>query len=328
MVGFIIQRILHSILLLFLVSVISFIIIQLPPVDFIDLRLEELKQEGNPNAELIMLDLRHRYGLDQPVWMQYFRWIGGFFRGDLGVSFDQNERPVSSIIMDRLPMTLALSLATMLFIYIVAIPIGIYCATHQYSAGDNALTFIGFIGMATPSFLLALIVMFIIVMYTDMPIGGFISPEYMDSPWSFAKFMNFLSHLWIPVVILGLGGTAGLIRIMRSSLLETLGQQYITTARAKGVKEFFVIYKHALRVAINPVVTIIGISIPGIISGEGLVAMIMNLPTIGPVFVRSLQVLDMFLAGSILMITAVFVVLGNLIGDIMLAWVDPRIRFD
>jgi len=328
MFGFIIQRILHSILLLFLVSVISFVIIQLPPTDFIDLRLEELKQEGNPNAELIMLDLRHRYGLDQPVWAQYFRWAGGLLRGDLGVSFDQNERPVSTIIMDRLPMTLALSLATMLFIYIVAIPIGIFCATHQYSPGDNAFTFIGFIGMATPSFLLALIVMFFIVMYTDMPIGGFISPEYMDAPWSFAKFINFLSHLWVPVVILGLSGTAGLIRIMRSSLLETLGQQYITTARAKGVKEFFVIYKHALRVAINPVVTIIGISIPGIISGEGLVAMIMNLPTIGPVFVRSLQVLDMFLAGSILMITAVFVVLGNLIGDILLAWVDPRIRFD
>jgi len=328
MLGFIAQRILHSILLLFLVSVISFTIIQLPPTDFIDLRLEELKQEGNPNAELIMLDLRYRYGLDRSIPEQYFRWAGGLLRGDLGVSFDQNERPVSTIIMERLPMTLALSLATMLFIYLVAIPIGIYCATHQYSAGDNVFTFIGFIGMATPSFLLALIIMFLIVMYTDMPIGGFISPEYMDQPWSFAKLLNFLSHLWIPVVILGLSGTAGLIRIMRSSLLETLGQQYITTARAKGVKEFFVIYKHALRVAINPVVTIIGISIPGIISGEALVASIMNLPTVGPVFLRSLQVLDMFLAGSILMITAVFVVIGNLIGDILLAWVDPRIRFD
>jgi len=303
-------------------------IIQLPPTDFIDLRLEELKQEGNPNAELIMLDLRERYGLDRPAWFQYFRWMGGLLQGDLGVSFDQNERPVSSIIMERLPMTLVLSLATMLFIYLVAIPIGIYCATHQYSFGDNSFTFIGFIGMATPSFLLALIVMFFIVLYTDMPIGGFLSPEYMDAPWSFAKLINMLSHLWIPVVILGLSGTAGLIRIMRSSLLETLGQQYITTARAKGVKEFFVIYKHALRVAINPIITIIGISIPAIISGEALVSMIMNLPTLGPVFVRSLQVLDMFLAGSILMITSVFVVLGNLIADILLAWVDPRIRYD
>jgi len=328
MLSFIIQRILHSILLLFLVSVISFMIIQLPPTDFIDLRLEELKQEGNPNAELIMLDLRERYGLDRPAWFQYFRWMGGLLQGDLGVSFDQNERPVSSIIMERLPMTLVLSLATMLFIYLVAIPIGIYCATHQYSFGDNSFTFIGFIGMATPSFLLALIVMFFIVLYTDMPIGGFLSPEYMDAPWSFAKLINMLSHLWIPVVILGLSGTAGLIRIMRSSLLETLGQQYITTARAKGVKEFFVIYKHALRVAINPIITIIGISIPAIISGEALVSMIMNLPTLGPVFVRSLQVLDMFLAGSILMITSVFVVLGNLIADILLAWVDPRIRYD
>lgn len=328
MFGFIVQRIFHSILLLFLVSVISFIIIQLPPTDFIDLRLEELKQEGNPNAELIMLDLRYRYGLDRPVWEQYFRWAGGLVRGDLGVSFDQNERPVSTIIMERLPMTIILSIVTMLFIYLVAIPIGIYCATHQYSVGDNAFTFIGFIGMATPSFLLALIVMFLIVMYTDLPIGGFLSPQYMDAPWSIAKVINLLSHMWIPVVILGMSGTAGLIRIMRSSLLETLGQQYITTARAKGVKEFFVIYKHALRVAINPVVTIIGISIPGIISGEALVASIMNLPTVGPVFLRSLQVLDMFLAGSILMITSVFVILGNLIGDILLAWVDPRIRFD
>lgn len=325
---FIIRRILQAIPLLVIISIISFAIIKLPPTDYLDIYIQELKQQGNPNAELIVRDLRIRYGLDLPAWKQYLKWIGGILRGDFGVSFDQNERPVSSIIRERLPTTIAVSIATMILTYIIAIPIGVFCATHQYSWADHALSFVAFIGIATPSFLLALIVMFLVVMYTGQSVGGLFSPEFMDAPWSWAKFVDFLSHVWVPVVILGLSGTAGLMRIMRSNMLETMGQQYITTARAKGVKEGKVVWVHALRVAINPIVTIIGLSLPGIIAGEGLVSSILNLPTLGPVFIRSLQVLDMYLAGSILMILAVFVVLGNLISDILLAWVDPRIRFE
>jgi peptide/nickel transport system permease protein len=327
-VVFMARRVLAAIPLLFMVSVVSFTIIKLPPVDYLDIRIAQLKAQGNPNAELVMQELRVRYGLDQPAWKQYVRWAGGLLRGDMGVSFDLNERPVIQIFKDRLPATLILTLSTLIFQYVVAIPIGIYCATHQYSIGDHIFSFIGFIGMATPSFLLALIIMFAIVMYTPFTVGGLFSPEYATAPWSLAKFINMLSHIWIPVVIIGLTGTAGLIRIMRSSLLEVLGHQYVTTARAKGVKEFWVIYKHALRVAINPIITIIGLTFPAIIAGEGLVAVIMNMPTLGPVFIRSLQVLDMYLAGSFLMVTACFVILGNLVSDILLAWTDPRIRFE
>ena len=236
MIIFIIRRILQAIPLLVIISIISFAIIKLPPTDYLDIYIQELKQQGNPNAELIVRDLRIRYGLDLPAWKQYLKWIGGILRGDFGVSFDQNERPVSSIIRERLPMTIAVSIATMILTYIIAIPIGVFCATHQYSWADHALSFVAFIGIATPSFLLALIVMFLVVMYTGQSVGGLFSPEFMDAPWSWAKFVDFLSHVWVPVVILGLSGTAGLMRIMRSNMLETMGQQYITTARAKGVK--------------------------------------------------------------------------------------------
>lgn len=325
---FVVRRIMHSIPLLFLISVVSFTIIKLPPTDYLDLRIQQLKMQGNVNAELTISQLRERYGLDKPGWQQYLGWMSGLMRGDLGVSFDQNERPVLSIIKDRLPMTLILSLSTLVFTYMLALPIGIYCATHQYSWGDHFFSFIGFIGMAVPSFLLALIIMFLVVMYTDQSVGGLFSKEYIDAPWSMGKVLDLMSHMWIPMVIIGTSGTAGLIRIMRSSLLDTMGQQYITTARAKGVKEIWVVYKHALRVAINPMITIIGLSFPAIIAGEGLVSLIMNLPTLGPVYIQALQVLDMYLAGSFLMITAVFVVLGNLVADVLLAWVDPRIRFE
>lgn len=328
MVVFIIRRILHAIPLLFLISIVSFAIIKLPPTDYLDLKIQEMKQRGDVNAELTIQSYRVRYGLDKPGWQQYLQWLSGLVRGNLGVSFDQNERPVLAIIKDRLPMTLVLSLSTLVFTYIVAIPIGIYCATHQYSWGDHFFSFIGFIGMAMPSFLVALILMFLVVMYSDQSVGGLFSPQFMDAPWSFAKVLDLMSHMWIPMVIIGMAGTAGLIRIMRSSLLETMGQQYITTARAKGVKESLVVYKHALRVAINPLVTIIGLSLPEVFAGEGLVSLILSLPTLGPVYIRSLQVLDMYLAGSILMLTALFVVFGNLVADVTLAWVDPRIRFE
>lgn len=327
MLAYVIRHLIHAIPLLFLISVISFAIIKLPPANYLDIKVQQLRQQGDPNAELTIQQYKERYGLHLPGWQQYLRWMGNLLRGDLGVSFEQNERPVTAILADRLPTTLVLTLASLLVTYAIAIPVGVYCAVRQYSWLDHLFSFIAFIGMSLPGYLVALVVMFVAVMYGNQSVGGLFSPEYVDAPWSWGKFVDLLRHLWVPVIIIALTGTAGLIRIMRSSMLEVLGQQFITTARAKGVRERWVIYKHALRVAINPLITIIGLTLPGLLAGEALIAIVMNLPTMGPVYVRALQVLDMYLAGSFLLILASATVLGNLIADVLLAWVDPRIRF-
>lgn len=327
MISYIIRRLVYSVFLLFLVSIVGFTVIQLPPGDFLTIRIQELRNRGDLSAEIYAEQLRMRYGLDKPFWMQYIIWITHFVRGDFGWSF-YYEKPVSELVGERLALTLVLSVVTLIFTWALAIPIGVYSATHKYSWGDNLFTFLGFIGLSVPGFLLGLLLMFISVFYFNQSVGGLFSPQYVNAPWSLGKVIDLFRHLWIPVIIIGLSGTAGLIRIMRGNLLDILGQQYVLTARAKGLHESIVIWKHAVRVAINPLISSLGMSLPGIISGESLVSIVLNLPTTGPLFLEALMRQDMFLAGSFLMFLTIALVVGNFLADLGLAWADPRIRYE
>lgn len=327
MLAFIIRRLAHMVPLLLAISIISFIVINLPPGDYLTVKILELESRGDTGARRIIEQWRERYGLDKPMYMQYWIWISNFVKGDFGRSFE-HERPVADLIGERLTMTVLVSLSTLIFTWMVAIPIGIYSATRQYSLGDQVFSFLGYIGMSLPNFLMALIIMYLSVVHLGWSVGGLFSPEFQGAPWSWAKFVDFLKHLWIPVIVLGTAGTAGLIRVMRSAMLETLGQQFVQTARAKGLAEYLVIYKHTVRVAINPLITMLGYTFPAILSGDAITAVILNLPTIGPLLLRALEVQDMYLAGTILVFLSLFLVIGNLVADILLGVVDPRIRYE
>jgi len=323
----IIRRIAHMIPLLIVISMISFVLINLPPGDFLTIKIQELEARGDTAARRTIEQWRERFGLDLPLYQQYLIWVNSFLRGDFGRSFEF-ERDVRELIGQRLALSVTISLCTMLFTWLIAIPAGIFAATRQYSFWDQSLSFISFIGMSMPNFLLALILMYVSVVHFGWGVGGLFSPQYVDAPWSLAKFVDLLRHLWVPVVVIGIAGTAGLMRIMRGNLLDILGQQYIETARSKGLKESLVVYKHAVRVAINPIITIAGMMFPAIIAGEVITSVVMNLPTIGPLFLRALLVQDMYLAGSILIFLTLFLLIGNLLADIALGLVDPRIRYE
>ena len=315
------------IITLLLVSIIGFFLINLPPGSYLDVRISELRAMGNSSAERQIEGLKERYRLNDPIYVQYFRWITGFVRGDFGDSF-MFRREVSELIGDRILFTVLIATGTLLFTWIMAIPIGIYSAVNQYTAGDTIFTFIGFIGLSIPSFLLALILMVISAVVFGNPIGGLLSEEFVGASWSLAKLIDLLKHLWIPVVVIGTAGTAGLIRMMRGNLLDILNQQYVKTARAKGLTERKVIYKHAVRNAIHPLIMTLGMSLPSIISGSTVVAIVLNLPTMGPLYFRALRAQDMFLAGTFLMFMSFMLILGNLLADILLVWVDPRISLE
>jgi peptide/nickel transport system permease protein len=324
---FIIRRLLYLIPTLIMISIVSFIIINLPPGDFLTARIAELEMRGDTTSRQYLEQLREYYGLDQSIYVQYWRWISRFVVGDFGLSFEYNK-PVRELVGERLALTMLLSICTILFTWIIAIPVGVFSATHQHSIGDRVLTFLCFTGMATPGFLLALVIMVVVLMRYDVSLLGLFSAEYANAPWSWAKFVDLLKHLWLPVILVGFSQTGGLIRIMRGNMLDVLGQQYITTARSKGLKETIVIYKHALRIAINPLISIAGMSLPAIIGGEMLTSIVLNLPTTGPLFYRALLMQDMYLAGSFLLFIVVFLVLGNFLADLVLAWSDPRIRYE
>lgn len=311
---------------LFVASILIFGIIQLPPTDFASSMAAQAAQSGSSVDEQTLAGIRHRYGLDQPIPLQYWHWLKGLVQGDLGYSFEWN-RPVSELIMSRLAYTLILAVAAIVIMWVVAIPIGVYSATHQYSPLDHLLTFIGFIGLAMPEFLLGLIYLFVAALVFDMSVGGFFSPEMEDAAWSLAKVWDLVQHMFFPTVILALGGTAQLIRIMRSSLLDTLRQPFVTTARAKGLSERVAVWKYAVRVAINPLLSVMGMQIPNLISGATILGAVLSIPTIGPMFLRSLINVDMYLAGAFLLFSVVLLMIGNLLADIALAWVDPRIRY-
>lgn len=328
MTGYIIRRCLLAIPTLMAVSVIGFTIIQLPKGDFLDRKIAQLESEFGDSSSLARVEeLRQRYGLDRPFWQRYLMWVTGMVRGDFGESFEF-EREVSELIWERLGFTLLISISSLLFTYMVAIPLGVFSATHQYHWSDNLLTLLSFVGMSIPPFLLALGLMVFAFEFLHTPLFGLLSSQYEGAPWSLDKLWDLLKHLWVPVVVVGLNGTAGLMRIMRGNLLDVLGQPFVQTARAKGLKERVVVLKHAVRIAINPLISILGMSLPTILSGEAIVSIVLGLPTVGPLLLRSLLNEDVYLAGSLLMMYSVLLIIGNLLADVALAWVDPRIRYE
>ena len=327
MTNFIIRRILHTIPLLFVISVVVFTVINLPKGDYITTRAAELERQGSLRAMDELQSLYQRYGLDKPLYVQYWMWISNFVRGDFGESFAYNM-PVAQLIGQHMLLTVVLSLATMLFAWCVAIPIGVYSATHQYSLGDQLVTFLSFTGLATPSFLLALILMVASVYLFNTPISGLFSPGMETAPWSMAKVVDLLKHLWLPIILVGMSSTASLVRVMRGNLLDVLGQQYVMSARGRGLKEGVVRWKHAVRMAVNPLISMLGMSFPNIVSGSIIISIVLSLPTSGPLLYRALRVQDMHLAGSFLMLLSAMLILGNFLADLALAWVDPRITYE
>ncbi len=326
MLTYIIRRILIMIPTLIAISIISFAIIQLPPGNYLNSYVAQLSVSGESVDQAELVELQERFGLDQPLHIQYLKWAGNFILGDFGHSFEW-KKPVRELIGERIGMTIMISIATLIFTWAIALPIGIYSAVRQYSWVDYLLTFIGFFGLATPNFLFALVLLWLSYAYFGMSIGGLFSPEFAGAPWSVAKFIDLLSHLWIPVVIVGTAHTAKFIRIIRGNLLDELKKPYVVTARAKGLTETKLILKYPVRVAINPLVSTIGWTLPELISGIAITAIVLNLPTSGPLLLNALMSQDMHLAGSFIMLLSVLTVIGTLLSDILLAWVDPRIRF-
>ena len=326
MLQFAIRRILYMIPTLIIVSMISFAIIQLPPGDYLTSVVTTMRATGETIDQATLAALEQRYGLGQPVYVQYWKWITGIvLRGDFGQSFEWNQ-PVSELMWGRLSLTVVISLVTLFFTWIVAFPIGIYSAVRQYSIGDYLTTIMGYIGLATPNFLLALILMYIAFKYLNQSVGGLFSPEYADAPFSLAKLRDLFQHLWIPVIIIGMAGTAGLIRIMRANLLDELHKPYVVTARAKGMTEVALTLKYPVRVALNPFVSTVGWTLPALVSGATIISIVLNLPTTGPLLLRALMSQDMYLAGSFIMLLSILTIIGTFVSDILLAWLDPRIR--
>ncbi len=327
MLQYIIKRLLILPFLLFIFSIIAFILIQAPPGDFLTSYIAELATSGS-SIERAQIDaLRALYGLDQPLYIQYFKWIGRLLTGDLGFSLDW-QRTISELIGERLALTLALGVGTFIFTWLVAIPIGILSATRQYSFFDYFFTVFNYIGVATLTFMTALVLMWIAFKYYGLSVTGLFSPEYIDAVWSWDRTVDLLKHLWLPVVILGMDGTARLARVMRANLLDELKKPYMEMARAKGLSEWRLVMKYPVRLALNPLVSTIGWYLPLIFSGSVIVATVMNLPTIGPMLLRALISQDMFLAGTIILIYMILAIIGTLISDILLAWLDPRIRME
>jgi peptide/nickel transport system permease protein len=326
MLGYILRRVLLMIPTLLVISLISFFIIQLPPGDFLTSYAAQLRSQGDTIDQEAIENLRERYGLGQPIYVQYYKWMSGIFlRGDWGQSMEW-QKPVKDLIWERLSLTVVLSLVAILVSWFVAIPVGVYSATHQYSIPDYVMSIISFIGVGTPGFLLALIVMWVVMSQMGLNVGGLFSEEYILAPWSIEKVVDMLKHLWIPILIIALESTAGSIRTTRANLLDELNKPYVETARAKGLTEGKLVWKYPVRVALNPFFSTVGWSLAALISGQTLIAVVLSLQTTGPMMLRALMSQDMYLAGSFLLLLSTLTVIGTLISDILLAWVDPRIR--
>lgn len=329
MLKYILKRLLYVIPTMFIISMLVFVTIQLPPGDFVTQMLENMRNQTgsatwSPEFEAAMRD---RYGLNEPVTVQYAKWISNIvLKGDFGYSFQYSE-PAEKMITDRMGMTLLVSFSSFVFTWLIALPIGVLSAVKQYSAADYFFSFIGFIGLATPGFLIALVLMFIAFKYGGVSLSGLFSKQYENAPWSVEKVLDLLQHLWLPMIIIGVSGTAGLIRVMRANLLDELHKPYVETARAKGLPEWKLLIKYPLRQAMNPFVSTIGWVLPGLIAGEVLVSKVLNLPTSGPILLNALLQQDMFLAAGFLMLLSLLTIMGSLISDILLAWLDPRIRY-
>jgi len=321
------RRLLLMIPTLIVISFIIFVIIQLPPGDYLESYVAELESQGESVDPGQIAALRSQYGLDEPFLVQYLTWSTGMLHGDFGYSFEYGL-PVTEVVGDRLFLTVIISLCTILFTWLIAFPIGMYSATHQYSWGDYGLTLLGFLGLATPNFLLALVMLYFANVTFGISIGGLMDPQYLDADWSWDKLMSVLQHLWIPVIVIGTSGTAAMIRRLRANLLDELHKPYVVTGRAKGVPPFRLLVKYPLRVSLNFFIADIGSMLPSIISGAEIVAVVLSLPTTGPILIAALQSQDMYLAGSFLMFLALLTVIGVLVSDIALALLDPRIRLE
>lgn len=327
MLQFIIRRVLLLVPMMVAVSIISFLIIQLPPGDFLTSYISQLESQGQQVNEDQVASLKIAYGLGQPIHRQYIGWMQGMLHGQFGMSL-YYMRPVGELVWERLGLTFALAVGSLAVIWMIAFPIGIYSAVRQYSLGDYLGTLLSFVGLGIPSFLLALVVMWLALTKLGMNVTGLFSPEMQEAPWSIARFKDLLQHIWVPVLILSVTGTAGLLRIMRANLLDELHKPYVVTARAKGMPEGRLILKYPVRAALNPFVSTVGWTLPAMVSGSMLISVVLNLPTTGPLLLRALQGQDMYLAGTIMLLVSVLTVVGTLISDILLAWLDPRIRIE
>lgn len=327
---YMVKRVLISIPIIILITIICFVIIQLPPGDYATAYAALVSSSGGSMASEAILDqIRVRYGLDQPIWVQYWRWVKGFPTGDFGIAMSLNNKPVADLLKERIPMTIFLNLLALLFALSIAIPIGLYSATHKYKFMDYFLTFIAFIGISVPGFIIAVLIIAISIFYIDSNyIGSLFSKEFLGVPWNWAKLVDFLKHLPPPVLAIGIAQTSNTMRIMRANTLDVLGMPFIQTARAKGLLESKVQWKHAARISINPIISRIGVYLPEIIATEMLVSIVLNLQTIGPLFYQALITQDMYLAGTILLVISIILVIGNLIADVALAWSDPRIKLE
>jgi len=327
MLAFILRRLVIIVPLLILLSFVSFAVIQLPPGDYLSTYISQLEAMGRKFDEAEIQNLKHQYGLDQPMYIQYLKWMQSVFKGTFGRSFTWNMT-VWEVLRPRLPITVAISFLSLLTVWIIAIPIAIISAVKHNSLTDYFFTFVGFIGLATPSFLLALVAGWLLYKAAGFMVTGLYSQEYVNAPWSMAKFLNLLSNIWFPILVIGVGGTAGLIRTLRATLLDELGKPYVVTARAKGLPETRVLLKYPIRIAMNPVFSTIGWILPGLINGGVIVGIVLNLQTIGPVLLQASLAQDMYLAGSVVLILSTLTVLGSFVSDILLAWLDPRIRYE
>ena len=325
--AFIVRRLLMLIPFLFLISALAFVIIQLPPGSFVDTYRRNLEAQGGVVNEGQLKALEARYGLDKPLVVQYGLWISNIlFRGDFGNSF-RYQRPVVDILQERLPRTIIISLVSIVFTWIIAIPLGIIAALKKNSVWDYLLTFLSFIGLSLPAFLLAILLMYVVFANTGWLVTGLNSPEFQDAPWSLAKLVDLLKNVWLPLIVLAVTGAAGTIRVLRATLLDELQKPYVITARAKGLPEWRVILQYPVRLAINPMISTIGWLLPAVVGGELVVSKVLNLPTVGPIILEATLAQDMFLAGAFVLLLSMLTLIGTLISDILLAWLDPRIRY-
>jgi peptide/nickel transport system permease protein len=323
--SFLARRVLYMVPTLLAISMVVFLIINLPPGDFVTSLVAYRRQQGQVVGPEEIAGFRAFYGLDEPIFVQYWYWISRLFQGDLGRSFEYT-RPVAELVAERLPDTLLLAVGALLFTWLLAFPIGVYAAVKQYSVGDYVATTIGFLGLATPNFLLALVLMYLGFTYFGYVPAGLCSPEFCDAAWNLGKLLDLFAHLWLPIVVVGTAGMAGLIRILRANLLDELRKPYVVAARARGVPERRLLVRYPLRVALNPFLSTVGWVLPALFAGDIVVGQVLGLPTIGPLLLNALRQQDMYLAGALIMIISVLTMVGTLVSDVLLAWMDPRVR--
>jgi peptide/nickel transport system permease protein len=326
MLNYIIRRVGYAIVTLIFVAIVGFFLIELPPGSYLDFRLRELRTQGGDMSLDRIASLERRYGVNDPTYLRFWKWFSNFVQGDFGYSF-RYERDVGELLGARLGYTMMITITTLIVSWLIAIAVGVFSATHRNTLPDYGITVLQFIGLSVPSFLLALVLMVFGQRSLGMDVGGLFSSQYRSASWSWGKFIDLLKHLWIPVVVIGASSTAWLSRVMRGNLLDVLNMQYVQTARAKGLVENRVIWKHAVRNALHPLVMVFGMSFPQIISGQTVISIVLNLPTAGPLFINALLQQDMYLAGTFLLFQAMLLVVGNLVADVLLAWLDPRIQY-